>query len=493
MRIQKLGRTLGAAALAGACAIAMACAHPAPPGTPAAAGEIPITSSSPEAVELYRRARDLFESLRNTEAHELYARAVALDPEFALAHLGMADTSPTTRQFFEYLERAVASAGTASEAERWLILGRQARTNGDPATQRRYYQRLVEAHPADARAHNLLAVHYFGLDELEPAVAHLEKAIALQPRYAPAYNILGYAHRARGDYAAAAAAFREYVELLPGEANPYDSYAGLLAKAGRFEEAIENYRRALELDPDFFFSHLGVAQCQALLGRFDEARTTFQEIHDRVDTDGQRRQALLGMALSYLYQGDHERALAEVRRQYALAEAIEDHVAMFDDLLLIGDVLLAAGEPDRAEDSFRRAVEVLGQAAVDEEFLATARRNRHYHLARVALARGDLETAAGKTKEYLALARREIPLEKHRAHELAGRVALERGELDTALRELAAADQEDPRILYYQALAWRARGDREKTEELARRAAEFNELHLGHAVVRERARRLLAE
>jgi tetratricopeptide (TPR) repeat protein len=135
----------------------------------------------------------------------------------------------------------------------------------------------------------------------------------------------------------------------------------------------------------------------------------------------------------------------------------------------------------------------VGEADVGEEYRATARRNLAYHLARVALVRGDLETAAAKAEEYRATAKPDLPVEAGRSHELAGRIALERGDPETALRELSEADQEDPRILYFQALAWRARGDREKTRELAKRAADYNDLDVGYALVRGRAQRLLAE
>lgn len=511
MEIRKLVRTFEGPVLGGLCLVTLcllgaACAHRpssgAPPAPPADADvnadtdadtEVPITSASPEAVELYRQARDLSERLRNTEAHELFARAVAKDPDFALAHLGMAETSPTTGEFFESLERAVALADRVSEAERWIILGRQATVDGDVEAQRRYYRQLVERYPGDERARVLIALHHFGRQELEPALEHLDRAVALDPGYAPAYNLLGYAHQLRGDTAAAEEALRRYVELLPTEANPYDSYAGLLVKVGRFEEAIANYRQALERDPDFFFSRLGIGTCYTLLGRYDEARATFQEAYDRVDTDGQRRRALLGKVVSYLHQEDYDSALAEVRKRYALAAAAEDRVAMFDDLVLTGNVLIGAGDADRAEASFRRAVATVGEADVGEEYRATARRNLAYHLARVALVRGDLETAAAKAEEYRATAKPDLPVEAGRSHELAGRIALERGDPETALRELSEADQEDPRILYFQALAWRARGDREKTRELAKRAADYNDLDVGYALVRGRAQRLLAE
>ena len=114
-----MGRSTRTAAL---CAIALACA-----ATSARAGagkmkapkadKIPISTSSEEARKAYLEGRDLAEKLRATDAHERYKQAVARDPNFALAHLGLANTSATAVEFFDELGRAVALADRVSEGD----------------------------------------------------------------------------------------------------------------------------------------------------------------------------------------------------------------------------------------------------------------------------------------------------------------------------------------------------------------------------------------
>ena len=87
----------------------------------ASAGKIPITTSSEEAKQLYLKGRDLAEKLRATDARKLYEQAAQKDPTFAMAYVGLANTSGTTKEFIEATTKAVSLAGNASEGERHIV------------------------------------------------------------------------------------------------------------------------------------------------------------------------------------------------------------------------------------------------------------------------------------------------------------------------------------------------------------------------------------
>src|SRR5262249_35595987 len=75
-----------------------------------AADRIPITTPSAEARALYLKGRDLTEKLRATDARPLFEQAAAKDPSFALAQVGLANTAPSTKEFFDAVGRAAALA-----------------------------------------------------------------------------------------------------------------------------------------------------------------------------------------------------------------------------------------------------------------------------------------------------------------------------------------------------------------------------------------------
>src|SRR5687767_4439874 len=118
-----------------------------------AGAKIPITTSSTEARDLYVKGRDLVEKLRLTDGRKLYEQAVAKDKDFAMGHVGLANTAGTTKEFFDALARAVALAPKASEGERLLIKGLDAGARNDVAGQREHYTKLAAAFPDDERAH----------------------------------------------------------------------------------------------------------------------------------------------------------------------------------------------------------------------------------------------------------------------------------------------------------------------------------------------------
>ncbi len=459
----------------------------------AGAEKIPVTAASEKAVELYRQGRDLAEKLRATDARQLYLQAVAEDPSFALGHFGLATSAPSAKEFFDSLGDAVEAAAGASEGERWLILAAEAGTNGDPETQRDHLTRLAEAYPGDERAQHQLGVLHFGRQEYSQAIARFEQAVAINPDFSPPYNLLGYAQRTLEDYAAAEQAFERYIELLPEEPNPYDSYAELLMKMGRFEESIEAYRKALAKDEHFVASYGGIANNQIFSGRGDEARETLRTLHAAARTDGERRTAIFWTAASYVHEGETAKAVEEARKLYAVAEATGDYSTMSGDLVLMGNILLNAGDPGEAAARFGEAMQHIEQADVTDDVKENARRNQLYNDARVALAGGDVAAARAATDEYRhQVEAKQIPFELRRVHELEGRLHLDAGDGAAALAELQQANQQNPQVLYLQALAHHSAGDAEAARQMATRAAQFNGLNFNFGYVKKNAEEMLA-
>ena len=186
--------------------------------------------------------------------------------------------------------------------------------------QRDCYKRLVAAYPDDERAHTLLGNNYFSLQDYFLAIEEYRKATEIAPKFSPPYNQLGYSRRFLGDYAGAEKAFKQYIKLIPDDPNPYDSYAELLMKMGKYDESIKFYRKALEIDPTFVASSIGIASNLNFEGQYEAARAEVDGFYPRAMNNEQRRALHFAKAVSYAYQGDMDSALAEIEKQYALAE-----------------------------------------------------------------------------------------------------------------------------------------------------------------------------
>ena len=452
-------------------------------------GKIPTTTSSEEARKEFLQGRDLSEKLLIQDSIQHFDKAISLDPNFALAELNRAQVSPTGKEFFEHLKKAVALADKASNGERLLILASDAGANGNAAKQKQYLDQLVAAYPNDERAHFNLGGYYFGQQDMPQAIQHYKKATELAPTYSTAFNILGYAYRQNTDYANSEQAFKKYIDLIPNDPNPYDSYAELLLKMGRFDEAITQYRKALTIDPNFINSHQGIAAALMYQGKPDEATAELQKITDKARSDAERRTALFAMTVVHLDSGKTDKALEAVEQQYTLGEKTNDLPAMTGDLQLKGNIMLEMGKPDEAKALFERGLSMTEGSNLSQEIKDNAKLFHHYNLARVALAKKDVATAKTEAEAFRkGTENLKNPFQTKQVHELLGMIALESKDYDTAVSELQQSNQQNPYDLYRMCQAYQGKGDAVKAKEFCGKAAAFNSLpQLNLAFVRTKA------
>ena len=451
-------------------------------------GKIPVTSSSVEAAKEFLAGRDLAERLRITDSLQHYDKAISLDPSFASAELNRATSSPTAREFFDQLKKAVSLADKASKGERLLILGTEAGANGNAAKQKEYLEELVAAYPNDERAHFALGGYYFGQQEMTKAIEHYKKSTEISPTYSTAFNILGYAYRQNADYANAEQAFKKYIELIPQDPNPYDSYAELLLKVGRFDESIAQYRKALEIDSNFVNSHLGIAADLMYQGKHDEALAELQKMTGKARNDGERRTALFGMTVVQADRWKMDQALAEADKQYTLGEKSNDIPNMTGDLQLKAIIMLETGKYDEAKELFARALKMTLDSNQSQEIKDNAKLFSHFNLTRVALGNKDLATARNEADAFQKAAAANNPNQQKQVHSLNGMIALAEKDYNKAIAELAQANQQNPYDLYRRCQAYEGKGDSAKAKEFCKKAAEYNSLpQMNLAFIRAKA------
>ncbi|HEY6120209.1 MAG TPA: tetratricopeptide repeat protein [Pyrinomonadaceae bacterium] len=462
--------------------------------TPANAdsGKIPVTTASAEARKEFLAGRDLSDRLLIQDSIQHFDKALSLDPNFALAELTRAQSSPTAKEFFDHLKKAVSLADKASNGERLLILATEAGANANPSKQKELLEQLVAAYPNDERAHFNLGGYYFGQQDYAQAISHYKKATELAPTYSGAYNILGYAYRQSGDYASAEQAFKKYTELIPNDPNPYDSYGELLLKMGRFDDSITQYRKALSIDPNFVASHLGISADLMYQGKYDDAAKELQIITDKARSDGDRRTALFGLTVMNVDAGKMDEALKTMDQQYALAEKIGDVAQMSGDLTTKANILIEMGKFDDARTLFERSLKLTQDSNLSQEIKDNANLFHHFNLAKVAIGKKDLATAKKEAEEFSrgAEASKNSGQVKQ-SHELMGTIALEEKDFDKAVAEFQQANQQNPYDLYRLCQAYQGKNDAEKAKDSCSKAAGFNSLPLlNYAFIRTKAQKM---
>jgi tetratricopeptide (TPR) repeat protein len=456
------------------------------------AGKVPITTKSNDARAEFLQGRSLSEKLLAQESLQHFDKAISLDPEFATAELARANSSPTAKEFFEHLNKAVSLADKASDGEKLFILANEAASNGDVVKQKDALDKLVAEYPNDERAHFNLGNYYFGQQNLDLAIEQYRKATELAPSYSPAYNILGYAYRQQGNYAAAEQAFKKYIELIPNDPNPYDSYAELLLKMGRFDDSMAQYRKALSIDPHFVPSHFGISANLMYMGKPAQADEELQRMASQARNDGELRTALFGMAVVAADSGNFDKAAQQLDKEYAVAEKKNDVAAMAADLQAKGNILAQTSNLGLAQQQFDRSLQLIEGSSLSQEIKDNAKLLHHYNLAGLDIRKKDYAAAKREAEEFSqGAAVSKNPAQLKQAHELDGRIALAEKDYDKAIAELQQANQQDPRNLYLLSQAYQGKGDSTKAKELYTKAAEFYSLpQLNYAFVRIKAQKM---
>ncbi len=155
---------------------------------------------------------------------------------------------------------------------------------------------------------------------VQPAVAYqrakaaVTKALALDGGLGEVHAVLGLLKFVCDfDWAGAEQEFRLALELSPGSADTYDHYGWMCAALGRYDEAIAMVKRAQELDPLAHGSDVASTLLRA--GRYEEAAHAAARIIE-FDPRAPRGHSTLGWA--NLKMGRHAEGLAELERAVAL-------------------------------------------------------------------------------------------------------------------------------------------------------------------------------
>jgi tetratricopeptide (TPR) repeat protein len=247
--------------------------EPAKPAAPA--GELPITSKSPDAIQEFKLGVDLMMHARpGADAH--FKKAVELDPEFAQA-MALAGATTPGAEGTDMLAKAGPLAAKLPEAERAFIEAYQALRAGDAKKATQRFERAAELAPGDWRPRYLLATLANNRFDSAAALRHAQAAKDLAPSEPIIYNVIAYAEAATRNWDKAIEAAKRQVELLPEDANPQDTLGEIQLWAGKFDDAEKSFLEATKLDPSYPAAWAGVALARGYRGDYKGALEAYEQ------------------------------------------------------------------------------------------------------------------------------------------------------------------------------------------------------------------------
>ena len=227
-------------------------------------------TANAEAYKLYLKGRYYFNkrTLKDYDKSiEYYQQAIAVDLNYALAYVGLADsyTSP------------LALVGTPSPEK--MLKAREAATKALALD-----DKLAEAHAAFGR---VLTVYDY---DFSAAEREFPRAIALNPAYALTYERYATLLAYQGRWEEAFTQIRRAMEIEPLNLNFQSSYGLILMYARRYDDAIAQLKKTLELDANFPFAHSLLSFTYGLKGDYAQS---VQERAKVLEINGDTQKAAL--------------------------------------------------------------------------------------------------------------------------------------------------------------------------------------------------------
>jgi len=455
----------------------------------AQSSDIPITSDSDKARELFINGREKSENLQVTEAAELFDMALTDDPDFALAHIYRAATGVggfnVTRS---HVEEAIKYETNVTPGEKDLIEFLAAQINGDQLKQQVAVNNLLISYPLNKRVHAYAGEYYYSIQDYKSAINQLMQATSIDSKFAPAYNMLGYSESGLKNYVEAEKAFKTYISLVPENPNPYDSYAELLLNMSNYDESIEQYKIALEKDPDFTVSLIGIGNNYVFKGDLNQARNYYQMCFDQTKNITQKLSALSWIATSYVHEGKIDEAISVLEQRRELAKDNNLVPGQISSLNNEGFILTEAGMTEIGMDKFTDALQLIESSELPKDvkvtFMIKAGLNRTYSL----IANGNLKEAEDQLKTLSATIDSRGNIDELQSYQNnLGLLELKKKNYQEAINHFNLSDVSSEFTQYYMGVAYDKLGEKDKASECYQLVKNSHTNNIGLAVVRSRA------
>jgi len=279
-----------------------------------------VVTNNLDAYRCYSLAVEKVEAYHTAEAIALWEKAIALDPQFAMAYARIGYTYTLIRvneaeRGMPYLQKAFQLSERLTEKDRLYISSWYALANGDASNGIRLLGEIINQYPQEVEAYLRLGYQFYYAERAEEAIAVYKQGLLVDGDAKDIYNALGFSCLALGRYDEAIAAHAHYVELAPAEPNAHDSLGLTYIESGRCEAAIAEFEQALRLNPSFHFAHLHLGDVCFRLGRRQAALAHYRRFLELAPSDWDRSVGCHRLVLLHLKTGDLPGAEAAARQE----------------------------------------------------------------------------------------------------------------------------------------------------------------------------------
>ena len=431
---------------------------------------------------------------RPEDAYVHMQRAIAADPNFAMAELGAAATAQSQQDGIEHLNRAVKLAPNASKSEQLQIEAEKKAADGDDAGSVALMEQAAQL-GNDARIWTNIAYRLANMGESQKVRVALDKAIAANPEFEQAYiaKSAAYTLATPFDFEKAEAAARKAIELAPDESDPHDFLGDALRAQGKLEEAGAEYTKCAELDPTRGGCLQQRGHVNTFLGKYPEARADY-DAAVALSTGNAKPTLAAYRSFVYLFEGNPRAAIDELNKLYDSIDGMHVPEPAAIKIQVDSFVMSIAehnGMIKDAEKAVARRAQVWkerSKALNDPGYTHFAKASEALDAGFLAAAKGDLATATAKAAEYMKIRAVDTSPGKNKpAHDLMGMIAVKQKQWSEAAQHFAEGNQDHIYMNYWHAVALESSGQQAEAQVLYKKIANYYFNAVGVGMVRMNA------
>tara|TARA_B100002051_G_C16739475_1_gene643314 strand:+ start:67 stop:1575 length:1509 start_codon:yes stop_codon:yes gene_type:complete len=474
--------------------------------------ELPITTSSPDALAYYKKAMLSYQVGDAPETRMFLDSALAIDSTFAMA-LELYD-SPDPLVKKKHRELAKKYVQESTPAEKQMLEIRESYRTGDMDRALKGAQWLVENHPNAFDSYVWLGQVLSDRYEIEEAIKVLKKAISLNPDSYRAYSLLMGHHIAAGTQAMLPIEKRnvkvgmeygdELIRIRGDHGLPYHLKANCYRQQGLFEKAKPLYEKSIEKRKGLSSeatAYVVSAHNYMFSGNLEVARQRYNSAIKLVEEDPNIWFILNNyLTFSYMFDNDYIGAVDNI----SMVESQLDN-RNFDDITLLQrkgqsswQKMICYAHNQMEEDAFlslkkridynKKRADLLG----DENISRNVKTDALFQTAWVNILFGKYDRAKNNLEKLKNIQeKRNDPTAMYGYHGLSGMAHLMEGNHELALDNFANGNANAIYFNYFKGLALKAAGKDKEATRVFNDIATINFSNWNIAIVRRLANKQL--